>query len=84
MPMLRQNQPPCNASDVDDLVATNEKNWKIGRVFALFEMFDPPSNGQTCIDEYVEQSKNHAAHPPQDQAQQERVNASVQPRGRMR
>ena len=53
-------------------------------MLTLLEMLNQPPNRDTGIDQDVEESQSYAPDPPEDQAQQNAVDAPMHPSGRVR
>ena len=64
---------------MEDLIATNQEDGKIGGFFALFKTFDPPANGNAGINRHMEQAQGYATRPSKHQAQQNRMDTAMHP-----
>src|SRR5262249_27325561 len=74
-----EHHPGADTTNVDHLVASNQKNRQIRSVVALLENPNPPANRDPRIDQHMNDRQNQSAHPSKDASQQHAMDSSVQP-----
>lgn len=68
---------------MQNLVAANQQNRKVGRSITFLEKLDPPTNRNPRINKHMQDRLHQSADPTEDQPEEHAMYGSVNPGGRM-
>lgn len=80
----REKHPSGDTTQVEHLIAADQQDRKIRRLFALLEMFVPPTDRIAGVDQNVKHGQHHTSDPSKNQTEEHTVDQPMHPSCRMR